>query len=323
MQSFSTRTPTAIPPITLIVATLLAGCGHLAQRHQPLQRQEFEQVSMGVKVRLVVYADSEEHARTACKAAYDRVNELDEIMSDYSRVSELSRLCDQAGSGPVRVSDDLFRVLDYAQQVSRETDGAFDVTIGPLVKLWRQARKTAVLPSQAAIDEAKSRVGWQRMKLDRAAQTVELEKPGMKLDLGGIAKGYAGDEAIRVLREQGVPTALFEAGGDIVVSDPPPSAKGWHIELPTGRTIDLANAAVSTSGDTAQYVDINGRRYSHVVDPHTGLGLSEHFIATVTAKHGITTDALSTAATIIGPARAEALCRHFKAKCWIGKSTSQ
>jgi thiamine biosynthesis lipoprotein len=320
MQSFLKRSPIAIPLLAPIVATLLAGCAHHSAKPAPLQRHEFTQVSMGVAVRLVVYAKDEATARSACTAAYDRVHELDSCMSDYLRDSELMKLCAKAGQGPVQVSDDLFRVLNYAQRVSEQTDGAFDVTIGPLVQLWRTARKSRTLPSDAAIADARAKVGWRKMRLAPSRKTVELTVPGMKLDLGGIAKGYAGDEAITVLRDHGITSALFEAGGDIVVSDPPPGAKGWTIELARAQKQTLHNQAVSTSGDTAQYVEINGRRYSHVVDPHTGLGLSEHSIATVIADHGITTDALSTAATLIGPGRAEQLCKEFNAKCSVGKS---
>jgi len=177
-----------------------------------------------------------------------------------------------------------------------------------------------MLPSQQEIDEARSRVGWRLMKLDAKERTVELLRPGMQLDLGGIGKGYAGDEAIRTLHERGVRSALFEAGGDIVLSDAPPGKRGWTIERPGGQKIELANAAISTSGDTAQYIDIAGRRYSHVVDPKTGLGLSEHFIATVIARRGITTDALSTGATIIGQECGRKLVESCGGKCWITSS---
>ncbi len=275
---------------------------------------------MGVQVRIVAYAKDELTAREACKAAFDRVNALDDIMSDYNRGSELMRLCAQAGRGPVKVGDDLFRVLAYAQEVSRKSDGAFDVTVGPVVKLWRVARKTRMLPQADELEDARSRVGWQLMNLDEKTQTVELLKPGIQLDLGGIAKGYAGDEAIAMLRSRGITSALFEAGGDIVVSDSPPETKGWVIELPSGEKQTLANAAISTSGDTAQYVEINGRRYSHVVDPHTGLGLSEHWISTVIAKRGLTSDPLSKIATILGPERGRKIVESFGAKCWVGKS---
>ncbi len=282
---------------------------------------------MGVQVRLVLYATDEASARAAAKAAFERVADLEDIMSDYRPSSELMRLCARAEQGPVHVSDALYCVLAYAKEVSERSDGAFDVTVGPLVALWRKARQTKALPTDAALTEARSRVGWRFMKLDATAKTVELTKAGMKLDLGGIAKGYAGDEAIRVLREHGIASALFEAGGDIVVSDPPPGSRGWTIELPAGewdapKTIEAANEAVSTSGDTVQYVQINGKTYSHVVDPHTGLGLSEHFISTVVAPRGMTSDSLSKVATILGPQRGKPIVESFGAKCWVGKSRS-
>jgi thiamine biosynthesis lipoprotein len=228
------------------------------------------------------------------------------------------QLCAHAGQGPQPVSEDLLRVLDYAQRVSKASDGAFDVTVGPLVELWRRARTTGFLPTYAEIEAAKPRVGWTLVKIDRKAKTVELLEPGMKLDLGGIGKGYAGDEAIKLLRERGIKSAMYEAGGDIVVSDRPPGAWGWKIEIPSGKKVTLSNEAISTSGDTVQYVEIGGRRYSHVVDPKTGLGLSEHAMATVIAPRGITADALSTTATIVGPKRGKKICRQFGAsRCWI------
>lgn len=279
---------------------------------------------MGVKVTIAVYATDEPSARTAVKAAFDRVTDLENAMSDYLTDSELMRLCAQAGNGPVRVSDDLFHVLAYAQNVSRESGGAFDVTVGPLVKLWRIARKSGKLPSDAALNDARNRVGWQHMTLDPKRRTVELQRPGMQLDLGGIAKGYAGDEVLRLLQQYGIRSALFEAGGDIVVSDPPPGQRGWTVQTitPAGadeRTIKIRNSAISTSGDTVQFVEIGGVRYSHVVDPRTGLGLTNQFMATVTARHGITTDSISTAATLLGPAKGQALARRFDATAVIRK----
>jgi thiamine biosynthesis lipoprotein len=230
------------------------------------------------------------------------------------------QLCDQAGSGPVRVSKELFEVLDYAQHVSEASDGAFDVTVGPVIQLWRQSRKTQSLPDPLALASARAKVGYPHMKLDRKNQTVELTVPGMRLDLGGIGKGYAGDEAIRVLREHGVDSALFEAGGDIVVSDAPPEhPAGWTIETEEGRKLHLTNAAVSTSGYTEQFVEIDGVPYSHVVDPHTGIGLTNQFAATIVARRGITTDALSTAATVLGPERAKPFLERFRARGWLRK----
>jgi thiamine biosynthesis lipoprotein len=279
---------------------------------------------MGVQVRIVAYGPDQASADAAAKAAFDRVGDLEECMSDYLNDSELMRLCRRSGQRPVQVSDDLFHVLDSSRQLSQISDGAFDVTVGPLVQLWRAARKSGTLPTDAALAEARSRIGWQKMKLDPQARTVELTVPGMRLDLGGIAKGYACDEAIRVLREHGIGSALVEAGGDIVVSNPPPGRRGWAIDVTpqssaAQRTVTLRNQAISTSGAAAQFVEIGGVRYSHVVDPHTGLGLTNHYEATVTAPRGITSDALSTTATILGPRRTQRLVKRFGARAWVRK----
>ena len=274
-----------------------------------------------------MYTTDEEAAKTAAKAAFARVAELEGIMSDYQRDSELMQLSDKAepgGAGPVRVSKELFEVLVYAQEVAEASDGGFDVTVGPLVQLWRRARKSGTLPDPRELAAAREKVGWRKIKLDRKNQTVELTTRGMRLDLGGIGKGYAGDEAIRVLREHGVKSALFEAGGDIVVSDAPPDHRaGWVIETEDGKKLTLADAAVSTSGYTAQFVEIDGVTYSHVVDPHTGVGLSNHFGATIIARRGITTDSLSTAATVIGPERSEPLLKQFGARGLVRKMTRE
>jgi thiamine biosynthesis lipoprotein len=272
---------------------------------------------MGVQVRLVLYTKDEDTAKTAAKAAFARVADLEDVMSDYQRDSELMRLCRAAGSGPVTVSAELFKVLDYARKVSEASEGAFDVTIGPVVALWRESRRNKKLPDATALAETRSRVGWRLMKLDRETRSVDLTVPGMRLDLGGIAKGYAGDEAIRVMRGYGVDSALFEAGGDIVVSAPPPGKRGWEIETEDGRKLTLSDAAVSTSGHTEQFVEIDGVRYSHIVDPRTGLGLTSQYAATVTARRGITTDALATAATLLGPEDSKPLVKRFGARAWV------
>ncbi len=318
--------------VVVMLPMLLSACGCTKQpgggTREPrgpadraaLTRHEFEQILMGVQVRLVMYTTDENTGKTAAKAAFDRVADLETCMSDYQRDSELMLLCDRAGSGPIHVSEELFGVLDYAQQAARASDGAFDVTVGPVVQLWRQARRRKSLPDAAALAEAHAKVGHHLVKLDRRARTVTLAVPGMRLDLGGIGKGYAGDEAIKILREHGVASALFEAGGDIVVSAAPPDRPGgWLIETQDGRRLDLENAAVSTSGYTEQFVEMNGVSYSHVIDPRTGIGLTNQFAATVIARRGITADALSTAGTVLGPERSARLVKRFAARGWVRK----
>ncbi|MBW3629629.1 MAG: FAD:protein FMN transferase [Gemmatimonadetes bacterium] len=292
---------------------LLSAC---AVRHTTLTRFEFRQRHMGIEARIVLYAPEEEIASRAARAAFARVAVLDSLMSDYRVDSELNRLSARAGGPPVPISGELFFVLSRAQELARLTNGAFDVTVGPLVRLWREARRTGVLPPAEARREALERSGWRYLRLDTATLSAQLLRPRMQLDLGGIAKGYAADEAIATLRAHGVTRALVEMGGDIVAGEPPPGAAGWKVEILNAdgaeRSVVLARAAVSTSGDTEQFVDIGGRRYSHVVDPTSGLGLASRAAATVVAADGITADAVSTVLTVLGRDRREALLSaHF------------
>lgn len=277
---------------------------------------------MGVQVRLAVYAPDEASAMRACTAAFARVAALEQILSDWRPDSELMRLCRKAGGSWVRASPELFFVLQRAQELSRRSGGAFDVSVGPYVALWRRARKSGQLPSLQELRQARAAVGWRKIQLDAKARRVRLTVPGMRLDLGGIAKGYAGDEALLVLKQHGVTRALFEAGGDIVTGDAPPGRAGWSVQAPAAekagpakggasRTLALANAAVSTSGDWNQYVVFKGRRYSHIVDPRTGIGLTNGFAATVVARDGITSDSLATAVSVLGPRKGAILVRSF------------
>lgn len=271
---------------------------------------------MGVQARIVLYAPDEAVARKAARAAFDRIAALEDVMSDYRPGSEVRRLCVQPAGTPVPVSADLFAVLERAVWLSRLSDGAFDVTVAPVVQLWRTARRSGRLPSEAARRAALARVGWRHVRLDAAARTVTLGRSGMQIDLGGIAKGYAIDQALAVLQAHGVERALVELGGDMVVGAPPPGEPGWRIRVAYAdeahRWQILSHAAVSTSGDTEQFVEIDGRRYSHVVDPRTGLGLTTRVAATVVAPDAFTSDGLATMLTVLGREQGLSLVRaHF------------
>lgn len=306
---------------TVALVPLLAACGLTRAPRQPFEtpyRFEYRQLHMGVQTRIVLYAGDERTAARAARAAFDRIAALDSSLSDYHADSELTRLAARAGGPPVRVSEELFHVLARAQELARLSDGRFDATAGPLVRLWRHARRTGELPEVAARREAAARVGWRLVRLDSAARTVRLLVPGMQLDLGGIAKGYAAGEAIATMRRFGAPRALVEMGGDIVAGAAPPGRRGWHVRVahapPERQTVLLADAAVSTSGDSEQFVEIGGERYSHVVDPGTGLGVRSRAAATVIAPDGITADALSTLLTVLGPELGQAfVAAHFPA----------
>jgi thiamine biosynthesis lipoprotein len=287
---------------------LLAGCAN-PSRHE-FHRYEFTELQMAVPFRIVLYATNEIHAQTASKAAFTRIRELNDKLSDYDLDSELSKLSRTSGrQRAVPVSDDLWRVLEAAQCWARRSQGAFDVTVGPVVNLWRHARRLEQLPRPDRLAEARSRVGYTNLVLDPQHRTALLRVPEMRLDLGGIAKGFAADEALQVLRHHGVKSALVAAAGDMALGDAPPGERGWKITLssldvtnaPPARIMILANGGVATSGDVFQRLEIDGVRYSHIVDPHTGIGLTDHSLVNIIAPDATTADALATAVSVLGP----------------------
>ncbi len=275
----------------------------------------YAEVHMGMQVEVVVYTLSKVAADQAAKAAFKRFGEIDDVFSDYLVDSEASHLMAQAGRGPQPASRDMVKVLRMAKRVSAASGGAFDVTVGPLTQLWRQTRRAGRLPAPEVLLKARALVDWKAVHVSPDGKTVTLDKPGMRLDFGGIAKGYACSEAMRAMRQLGIYQALVVAGGDMALGDPPPGRKGWRVEI-VGRpgTIELADCAVSTSGSTEQYVVVDGVRYSHIIDPRTGLGLHHLTQATVIAPDGLTTDPLSKVACILGKDVGAKVARRFGAR---------
>ena len=237
---------------------------------------------MAIPIRIVLYSIDNATASKAAQAAFSRFHDLNAILSDYDPQSELRRLCDTSTGGKtVPVSDDLWRVIVRAEELSDRSAGAFDVTIGPVVRLWRSARQTKELPSPQSLQKALSRVGYRFIRLHKQQHAVELLKPNMRLDLGGIAKGYAVDEAMAVLRKHGITSMMIEAGGNIGLGDPPPERPGWRIgvappdvQSPPRQYLWLSRAALSTSGDLWQYAIIGGTRLAPI-DPRTGMALTD------------------------------------------------
>lgn len=291
---------------SVILVGTLAGVNALEPR--PVERFTFSEPHMGTVFRIVLYAPDETTAKKAAREAFARIAQLDGIMSDYRPASELMQLCKKAGGDSVPVSIDLFTVLQKAEEISKLSEGAFDVSVGPIVKLWRRARRTRVLPDAEQIKKALELVDYKNIKLDAQRRTVQLLLAGMLLDLGGIAKGYAAAAALEVLRNRGITRALVAAGGDIAVADSPPDAPGWKVGIaplknpdsPPTHYLSLKHAAVSTSGDSEQYVELGGKRYSHHVDPKTGLGLVGRRSVTIIAPKGKIADGFAGAACILG-----------------------
>lgn len=282
----------------------------------PLVRISGGRKLMGVPWTVTVHAATAAAGERGVAAALDEVERLEAILSDYRPDSELSRLSAAAPmESPVPVSDEMWKVLTRAVAFRDSSAGAFDPTVGPLTTLWRQSRRSGALPTPAKLDAARAAVGAGALVLVDTPRGVRLTRPRMRLDLGGIGMGYAIDRALAILSEQGIDSALVDASGDVGASAPPPGEEGWRIAIdpipgtPAAMTgqILLANAAITTSGDARQSVVIGGRRYSHIVDPRTGIGIDGPAAVTVIAADATTADALATAANVLGPVRGRTL----------------
>ena len=276
---------------------------------------EYSLPRMGTVFRIVLYAPNATIASEASSEAFDRVEQLEQIFSDYREDSELMRVCRTASQSPQRLSPDLFSILQSSLRFSELSDGAFDVTIGPIVNLWREARRQQHLPDAERLSKARLAVGYRNMVLDSDDRSLFLKRGDMSLDLGAIAKGYAADQARTVLQKYGIRNSLVAAGGDLSLGDPPPGAEGWDVQIRSwgsgsvaeSQPLQLHNCSVSTSGDKFQFLEAKGKRYSHIIDPNTGLGLTDSVTTTVIAPDGTTADALATTLSILPVSRALAL----------------
>lgn len=273
---------------------------------QELSRFEFSEAKMGTTFRLIFYTDSQDKARDAAKAAFVRIDELNLVFSDYQEQSEVSRLSQMAGSGEkVPISSELWEVLKYSKQLSRKSRGAFDVSIGPLSKLWRRAFRQMEFPELEKIKEAKSLVNYRDIKLYRKGPWAKLRTQGMRIDLGGIAKGYTVDAVYQVLLARGINRALVDGGGDIYAGDPPPGGSGWEVQIlpveegEAPKKIVLTRRAIASSGSTYKYLEWNGEKYSHIIDPRTGLGITETKIINVAAGSCMEADAFASTLSIL------------------------
>lgn len=275
---------------------------HPAQAEEP-QRHEWSRPFMGTVFHITVYSFSQDNAQSAVYRAFDRIEKLEEILSFYREESELNQLAGTASSEAVIASPDLFRVLEASLYWSRKTEGAFDCTIRPLISLWHSRGKEGVLVSPDEIAEARNFIGFKKVLINPRLRSVRLLETGMQLDLGGIAKGYAADQALESLGQDGFSIVLIDAGGDLRLGAPPPGQKGWIITLDSSgdgpSRLLLANAAIATSGDKYKFYEIDGTRYSHIVNPETGRGMTDHRQVTVISEDAMTADALATALSVM------------------------
>lgn len=274
-----------------------------------LQRFQRRERHMGTEFSMTVYASNADQATRAFDAAFARIAELDRVFSNYRSDSELARLgAASPHPDPVAVSDAMWVVLKAANEVSEASHGAFDMTIGPLTKLWRRARLEKQFPSSDRIEAAREAVGFQKIMFCADEHAIRLASPNMLLDPGGIVKGYALDEALAAAQSAGINRVLIDGGGDLIAGDAPPRQSAWRIGIagfephePVRQWIALENQAIATSGDLWQFVELQGKRYSHLIDPRRGIPLTRRSSVTVLAPTGILADAWASAFSVLGP----------------------
>lgn len=271
-------------------------------------RYEYTHQQMGTQIGLVFYDNNEDMARadSIAQLVFNRIDALNNTLSNYLPQSEINKLSSSSNIN-VSVSDDLFRLLQISRDFSVDTNGAFDITLGPLIELWKKARKNRQLPLTTEISTAQQRTGYGNLEFPMV-NVVRLTQEGMKLDVGGIGKGFAADEAISLLKRNGINTALVDMGGDVIVSEAPPNKEFWTLGFSyfdkNGREVfqkvKLKNQAVATSGDLFQYAMIDGKRYSHIINPKNGMALSNNIQVSVIAPNGATADAYASALSVMG-----------------------
>lgn len=275
---------------------------------------------MGSPFTISIFAKDSLQAAAAANVAFRCADSLNAIFSDYMDSSELNQLNATSGQGRyVPVSAALFDILTYSLEAARLSRGSYDISMGPVVKLWRKARKEKKLPDSDSLKNALRKVGYRFIHLDAVHRSVWLEKPGMQLDLGGLGKGYVAQAALKVIQAAGLNSAMVNAGGKIVIGDAPPGRNGWRIGITVPeekeeiipRLLLLENTSVATSGDIYQHLDINGKRYSHIIDPKTGLGITWQRNVTVIAKDGTVSDWLATACSVLPSKKAFKLIKRF------------
>jgi len=264
---------------------------------------EDSRVSMACTYAIRAYGPDAETLPAAVSAALDDVDRIDRLMSHYKPESPLSRINREAARGPVAVDPELFDFLAECLRYSRESDGAFDVTVGPLMKAWGFFEGDGRVPSAPELAAARAGVGYGHVILDAEARTVRFDRPGVELDLGGIAKGYAVDRAVAVLRQRGVVAALVSAGGSTLYAlGAPPREDGWEVKVRdpvdpsrVAYTTRLRDRALSVSGRHEKSFEVDGVTYSHIMDPRTGRPAQGVLGVVVTTGTGTAGDALDDA----------------------------
>ena len=288
-------------------------------------RYAYSMQKMGSPFNLVIYAGAKQIADSAAYQSFKLIDSINLICSDYDSSAELFKLRYAAVGKPIKVSSILMELLCTARQAYKDSYGSFDITVGPLSRLWRSARKSQQFPAVTAINKALKSVGFYKVQLDSSAQTITFSQPNMLLDMGGIAKGYAADKVLALLQSFGITNALVDAGGDMVAFGMPSQKKGWRVgvnipgqqETLWKRKLILSNKAVATSGDAFQYMLHEGKMYAHIIDARTGYGVTFQRNVTVVSPSATTADWLATACSILTLDQVKILAKKYKSEVLI------
>lgn len=305
---------------SVILALYVFGC------NRRVEADSRYRLVMGTFAHLKAIAKDPRKAKKCVETAFAELEKVDKLMSDYKSDSEISRVNRDAFKRAVKVSKSTFEVLQRSTEFSKLSEGAFDITIGPLAELWRSAAEVNSVPTEAEISEVRSKVGYEKLILDANEMTVRFAVDGMKLDLGGIAKGYAVDIAVEAMQTAGAVGGMVDVGGDIrCFGSPPKGKKTWRIGLedPTepkggdqtlavsaGRVLlvlKLTNAAIATSGGYRRFVLIEGKKYSHIMNRDTATSAEALSSVTIIAQNALDADALATSVSVMGPEKGLAL----------------
>jgi thiamine biosynthesis lipoprotein len=275
-------------------------------------RYEASHQAMGTVFTVVAYGSDSAYLEEVTHEVFQVVDQLDDQMSNYKPSSELSSINRDAAAHPVIVEPGLFKLLQDSLQYSRDSGGDFDITVGPLMKAWGFFRGHGRLPSKQELAEVLKRIGYQHVKLNPAARTIWFDEPGIEIDLGAIAKGYAVDQAVRVLRDNGITRALVSSGtSSLYALGSPPGEDGWKISVrnpldvkKAACVVRLKNLSLSVSGDYEKFFKLNGKTYAHIMNPHTGVPVENMLSTVVVSPSATDSDALSTSFFVEGPDRA-------------------
>jgi thiamine biosynthesis lipoprotein len=289
-----------------------------------LQKFSYTQPKMGSPFTIIFFAPDEKFANELAATCFELTDRFNMIFSDYDAGSELSRLCAAAGNGWQDVSPSMMELFLKAAKAWQQSKATYDITAGALTKCWRQARKEKRLPDEHLVQEKLSLTGFDKILINATTRQINLPLKGMEIDFGGIAKGYIAHQVLQLLSRSGISNALVDAGGDMVMSGPPPGKQGWivgvtipeHTSLLLPRKLSLSNTAIATSGDAYQYIVHNGKKYSHIIDPRTGYAITEQRNVTVVTADAVLADWLATACSILPINEARELTEHLGA-CFL------